>query len=65
MQVAVGLRRGRVAPVALSATVCVEAPGDISYRNVILRAVAAACKAAFAGVCGREAPVDEFMNHVL
>ena len=65
MQVVVGIRRGRVSPVALSATVCVEAPGDISYRNVILRAVAAACKAAFAGVCGREAPVDEFMNHVL
>ena len=65
MQVVVGFRRGKVAPVAFSATVCVEAPGDISYRNVILRAVAAACKAAFAGVCGREAPVDEFMNHVL
>ena len=52
-------------PVHLSATVCVEAPGDISYRNVILRAVAAACKAAFASVRGHEPPADEFTSHVL
>jgi len=60
-----GRRHDRVSLVLLSATVCVEAPGDISYRNVILRAVAAACKAAFASVCGREAPADEFTNNVI
>ncbi len=48
-----------------SATVCVEAPGDISYRNVVLRAVAAACKAAFANLCERDPPADEFTHHVL
>lgn len=48
-----------------STTVCVETPGDISYRNVILRAVAAACKAAFAGVWGREGQADEFTSRVL
>jgi serine/threonine-protein kinase RsbW len=48
-----------------STTVCVETPGDISYRNVILRAVAAACKAAFAGVWGGEGPADEFTSRVL
>jgi serine/threonine-protein kinase RsbW len=51
--------------VHLSATVCIEVPGDIAYRNVILRTVAAACKAAFASVCGREPPADEFTSHIL
>jgi serine/threonine-protein kinase RsbW len=47
------------------ATVCVEAPGDISYRNVILRALGAACKTVFASVRGREASADEFTNQIL
>jgi len=47
------------------ATVCVEAPGDISYRNVVLRAVAAACKTVLASVRGREARDEEFTNNVL
>ena len=53
---------GSVAP---GGTVCVEAPGDIAYRYVVLRAVAAVCKLAINEVCGRSVPGDGFTNQVV
>ena len=65
MQVVVGLMRGNIAAVLLGATVCVEAPGEIAYRHVILRAAAAVCKLAITRACGRRAPADGFSHQVV
>lgn len=50
---------------ALGATVSVEAPGEIAFRYVVLRAVAAVCKVAIADVCGHDAPDDGFSDQVV
>jgi serine/threonine-protein kinase RsbW len=52
-------------PVTPGATVCVEAPGEIAYRYVVLRAVAAVCKVAISDVCGRSVPADGFTDQVV
>ena len=65
MQVVGGFLRGNMGVVLLGATVCVEAPGEIAYRHVILRAAAAVCKLAITRVCGRRAPADGFSNQVV
>jgi serine/threonine-protein kinase RsbW len=46
------------------ATVCVEAPGELAYRHVILRVAAAVCKVAMNSACGRRVPVDGFADQV-
>jgi serine/threonine-protein kinase RsbW len=51
--------------VAPGENVCVEAPGEIAYRYVILRAVAAVCKVAITRVCGRRVPADGFTHQVV
>jgi serine/threonine-protein kinase RsbW len=51
--------------VAPGGTVCVEAPAELSYRYVVLRAVAAVCKVAISEVCGRSVPGDGFTNQVV
>lgn len=65
MQVVVDLMRGNIVAVLLGATVCVEAPGEIAYRHVILRAAAAVCKLAVTRACGRRAPADGFSHQVV
>jgi anti-sigma regulatory factor (Ser/Thr protein kinase) len=65
MRVVAGLLRGNMGVVLLGETVCVEAPGEIAYRHVILRAAAAVCKLAITRVCGRRAPANGFANQVV
>ncbi|MGB8296217.1 MAG: ATP-binding protein [Polyangia bacterium] len=59
------LPRARLGVVISGGTVCVEAPGEVAYRYVILRAVAAVCKIAFSDVCGRDVPAEGFTNQVI
>jgi serine/threonine-protein kinase RsbW len=59
------LSRGSMHVVVAERVVSVETPGEIGYRNVILRAVAAVCKVATAAVRGRCAPADGFSEQVL
>ena len=42
-----------------------EVPGDIAYRHVVLRAVAAVCKVAVTRSCRRDTPVNGFSHHVV
>ncbi|HJX52347.1 MAG TPA: ATP-binding protein [Polyangia bacterium] len=65
MQVVAGLLRANMGVVLQGATVCVEAPGEIAYRHVILRAAAAVCKLAITRACGRRARADGFSQHVV
>jgi Anti-sigma regulatory factor (Ser/Thr protein kinase) len=65
MRVVAGLLRGNMGVVLLGETVCVEAPGELAYRHVILRAAAAVCKLAITRVCGRRAPANGFVNQVV
>lgn len=65
MQIVTDIPRGSMAVVAPGGTVCVEAPGEIAYRHVILRAVAAVCKVVFADVCGRRVPANGFTHQVV
>jgi len=64
-RVVAGLVRGNMGAVLVGETVCVEAPGELAYRHVILRAAAAVCKLAITRVCGRRAPADGFSNQVV
>ncbi len=42
-----------------------EVPGEIAYRHVVLRTVAAACKVAIRHVCGRHASASGFTHQVV
>lgn len=64
-RVVADILRARMRIVVSGGTVCVEAPGEIAYRYVILRAVAAVCKIAFSDVCGRNAPAEGFTYQVV
>jgi len=57
--------RANMPNVKPGATVSVEAPGEIGFRYVVLRAVAAFCKVAVADVCGGNAPADGFTDQVV
>jgi len=64
-QVVARLVHGNMDVVLLGATVCVEAPGELAYRHVILRAAAAVCRLAVTRACGRRTPADGFSNQVV
>ena len=64
-RVVTALSRARLGVVTSGGTVCVEAPGELAYRYVILRAVAAVCKIAFSDVCGRNTPAEGFTSQVI
>jgi serine/threonine-protein kinase RsbW len=51
--------------VAAEANVRVEVPGELAYRRVLLRTVAATCKVAITRVCGRRAPANGFSHQVV
>jgi serine/threonine-protein kinase RsbW len=65
MQVVTRPPRGNIAVVLSGGSVCVETPGEIAYRYVILRAVAAACKVAITRVCGRRVSAEGFTHQVV
>ena len=51
--------------VLLGETVCVETPGEIAYRHVVVRAAGAVCKLAVTRACGHCAPADGFSHQVV
>jgi serine/threonine-protein kinase RsbW len=57
--------RASIASVDSEANVCVEVPGEIAYRHVVLRAVAALCKVASERVSGRRAPAGALTQQVV
>jgi serine/threonine-protein kinase RsbW len=57
--------RATLARVPSEVDVRVEVPGEITYRHVVLRAVAAVCKVAIKRVCGRDALACGFTHHVV